>query len=108
MATVNKFRTQAKIEVPSSDSESAVYELFDDIATLVITLSFPGGSGQAKIQTSTSLSDDLENDNAVWVDWSAGSVSTITQDSADAPNAIKVVNEGGTDVLVEVRGNYAG
>jgi hypothetical protein len=106
MATVQKQRTQAKIEVPAGET-SDIYEWFDDIATIVITFSFPNGSGSGKVQTTTSLREDLEAGNAVWMDWTNGEVTTLTQDSAVAPNAIRVVNTGSEPVLVEVRGNYA-
>jgi len=106
MATINKIRTEAKIELTESDDESDVYEIYDDIGTLVITVSFPDGSGSAKIQATTSIHEDIEADDAVWVDWSNGLVSDTTQDSCIAPNAIKVINNAVAAVRVDVRGNY--
>ena len=108
MATVNKVRTQAKIEIDGSTSESEVYEFFDDVSNIIITLSFPDGTGSATIQTSTSISEDLANDNAVWVDWDSGTITdTTTRAEISAPNALKVVNDGSDRVLVEIRGNYS-
>lgn len=107
MATVSRKRTEAKIQLDGAGT-SDVIEFWDDISTIVVTISFPEGTGTAKLQTSTSIREDLQNDNAVWVDWSNGEVTTDTQDSADAPNAIRLVNIDSQPALLEVRGNYAG
>lgn len=97
-------RTEFKIEL--DDLETSDPYIFEhDIISIVITLSFPDGSGIAKAQTTTSTREDINADSAVWVDWTAGSVVTTTQNSMRAPSAIRLVNEESNPAKCEVRPN---
>jgi len=109
MAVLEKIRTQGKFTVESGDTSDAI-EFFDDISIVLVTVSFPEGTGTAKIQTSNSLHDDLVAGTGVWVDWPNGSITETTQDWCYAPNALRIVNESTESdetVLVEIRGNYS-
>ncbi len=104
MANPKKYWTGFKITLDDVGT-SGVYRLRDDVKSIVVTVSFPDGTGVAKVQATSSTDEDINNGNAIWVDWTAGSVVTTTQDSAEAPNAIRVVNEDSSPVRVDVRCN---
>jgi hypothetical protein len=59
-----------------------------------------GGSSTGKVQTTVSPLADVESDNAVWLDWDAGVVSTNTADVAKPVTAIRQVNVSGTTQLL--------
>lgn len=56
-------------------------------------------TGSGKIQTTVSTKADVEADNALWFDWSAGVVSENTADVARPVTAIRQVNITGKTQL---------
>ena len=70
----------------------------ENIKNLSVTLQISAGSG--KVQTTTSKLEDVLNNNAVWVDWDNGVVTSTTQDSCVPITAIRQVNVSGTTKLL--------
>lgn len=101
---ITKQRTEFTIELDDVGT-SIPYYFFNDVRVIVVTLSFPDGTGVAKIQTSSSREEDIAEGNGVWIDWNAGSVTSNIQDYAECPTAMRVVNEDSTSVRVDVRPN---
>lgn len=106
---VQEVRTEGKFLVEPGETSDIIH--FAGLMSIVIVVvSFPEGSGQARIQTSISINDDIEKEEDIeWVDWPNGIVTTLTQDWCRAPNAMRIINEStesNEPVLVEVRSNY--
>ena len=64
------------------------------VKSVAVTLEVSAGTG--KVQATTSLLSEVENDTAVWVDWDAGEVAVTTQDGVAPVTAIRQVNATGT------------
>lgn len=59
-----------------------------------------GGSSSGKVQSTLSPIEDVINDTAIWLDWSAGIVSFTTADVAKPVTAIRQVNISGTTQIL--------
>jgi len=108
---VKAYKTE--YEATIADGDNLIVEFFDDVATVILTIDFPNGASTVKVQSSTDLKETLQGINgasAVWVDWPYGNVTTTTQVSMIAPNAIKIDNTagGGNDIHISIRCNLRG
>lgn len=68
-----------------------------DLDDVTVTLEVSAGSG--KVQATTSTVADVKSDVAVWVDWTAGTVTQTTQDYCKPPTALRMVNVSGVTTL---------
>ena len=59
----------------------------------------------AKVQATLSSESAVVSGVAEWDDWPDGDVTVKTTKSADAPTAVRVVNSGTGDVVLNVRCN---
>ena len=78
----------------------------EDVSIIIVTLSFPDGTGSAKVQTTTDELAEIADNTAIWIDWDQGTITVTTTDTAYAPRAIRLVNSGATRAKMTVRGNY--
>lgn len=76
----------------------------EKIYTIAVSLNFLSAS-TAKIQTTLDSTSEVVADTASWDDWPDGDVTVRTIKAADAPTALRVVNTGPGDVVLDVRCN---
>lgn len=87
-------------DVLSTASNGDTVIIPENIKNISATLEITSGSG--KIQTTTSLLNDVINNpgSVVWVDWDMGVISTTEQDSCLPVTAIRQVNVSGTTKMI--------
>ena len=102
-----RVRTEYKLISTSAETSDPII-VEADIGILLVALNFPNLDTTAKVQTTLSPDVDIEDDSAIWADWVSGTVAIYTENSAYAPNGIRLVNQGNGTVTMLIRGNYGG
>jgi len=96
--------------------ESKIIKISAKIATTLVEVKFPDGTGKGKVYASLESNArvnavlDGAVDDLDWTLWDLGEVTEVSVDTSDiayAPNALKFVNTGATNVKFNYRGNFA-
>jgi hypothetical protein len=103
LATLTDF-TAVETAVAGEDTTSTIVEFSDDVTSGIVSINFVTSS-TAKIQTTTNTRTEIDADTAIWFDWDFGSISANRQESFDAPNAMRLINEGAGSITWSIRAN---
>lgn len=74
----------------------------DDIASIVVTVSFSGGAS-GRVEATSDKLQTVKDDLSKWVSWVSGDVSITTQDVAYPPTSLRMVQLSAGTMKMTVR-----